>query len=89
MSNHYLQKKTFSTKTNFNCVARTDVVDSDAKVVWHTRTHGSSSPSCSDESVLYYQTWIDDVFEKEGGLYSMLSNPGPYVIWIDFDKGTY
>ena len=63
-------------------------------MLWTQMQKLSGTPELMDQvhhhaAMNQFSTWIDDVFEKEGGLYSMLSNPGPYVIWIDFDKGTY
>ena len=85
--NHSVQKRTFSTKSNENCLHKLECCDATGVVVFTCMVTASITPACSDESVSYHLVTTESRLRLNGGMERVfIGIPGFRVVNL-VDKG--
>ena len=85
--NHSTQKRTYSTKSNENCLHKLECCDATGIVVYTCIVSASTTPSCTDESVSYFLVTEESRLRLNGGMERVfIGIPGFRVVNL-MDKG--
>ena len=85
--NHWLQRRTWSTKHHGNSLSRLEACDSAGMPVFALSPRPSTSPANTDEGIMGFQLHLEEQGGVVGGLITVMSGlPGYYLVHV-FDKG--
>ena len=85
--NHSVQKRTFSTKSNQNCLHKLEACDATGIVVYSTLLAASVTPANTDESTSHYNVVTESRLGLTGGFAKVFCGTQVYRVVNIVDKG--